>query len=154
MANIKFKAIYTGECSRQADLIGRGYSFFLAIASASSIAAWSIWKTIPGLWACLVGFGQLLHLAKPYLPLIKSDKDFLEMSFAFESLYLEYERFWVAYDEDRMPEDDVDARFYALREKEIAIEKMHKHAQCPRFQKLIAKAEQEAKTCLALNFSQ
>jgi len=153
MANIKFKAVYTGECSRRADLIGRWYSCFLAFASASSVAAWTIWKTIPDLWAGVVGFGQVLHLVKPYLPLIKNDKEFLEMSFAFESLYLEYERFWVAFDDDRIPNEEAEARFYVLREKEVEIEKMHKHVHCPRFQKLIAKADQDAKTALSLNFS-
>jgi hypothetical protein len=153
MANIKFKAIYTGECSRRADLIGRFYSFFLSFASASSVAAWAIWESVPGLWACIVGFAQILHLAKPYLPLMKNDKDFLEISFEFESLYLDYERLWVAYDDDRIPEEEAEAKFYALREKEVEIEKMHRQTHCPRFKKLIAKADQDAKTALALNFT-
>ena len=153
MANIKFKAIYTGECSRCADQTGRAYSFFLSFTSASSVAAWVIWQSVPGLWASIVALAQVLHVAKPYLPFMKHDKDFLEMSFEFESLYLDYERFWVAYDDDRIPDEEAEAKFYALREKEIEIEKMHKQTHCPRFKKLIGKAERDAKTALTLNFT-
>ena len=153
MANIKFKAIYTNECSRRADLTGRGYSFFLSFASASSVAAWAIWQAVPTLWASIVALAQILHLAKPYLPFMKYEKDLLEMSFEFESLYLEYDRFWVAYEADRLSDEEVESKFYELRVKEIEIEKMHKQTHCPRFRKLIAKAEQDAKTALALNFT-
>ncbi|NQT91335.1 MAG: hypothetical protein HQ559_01140 [Lentisphaerae bacterium] len=153
MSNIKFKAVYTGECSGRADLIGRTYSFFLSFASASSVAAWAFWESVPGLWASIVATAQALHLAKPYVPFMKHDKDFLEMSFEFEHLYLEYERFWVAYDDDRIPEEEAETKFYELREKGIEIEERHKQARCPRFKQLMAMADRDVKTALALNFT-
>jgi hypothetical protein len=85
---------------------------------------------------------------------MKHDKDFLEMSFEFESLYLEYERFWVAYDDDRIPDDEAETRFYELREKGLEIEKMHKHTPCPEFKGLMAKSDQKSTSAIALNFSQ
>lgn len=153
MANIKFKAIYTGECSRLAERAGRSYSFFLSFASASSVAAWAIWQQVPWLWAGIVALSQVLHIAKPYLPFMKHDKDFLEMSFELEYLYLEYERLWVAFDDDRLSEAEAEKQFYVLREREIKIEQSHKQTHCPRFKRLIERVEQDAKTALALNFT-
>lgn len=153
MANTKFKAIYTCECSRLADRTGRAYSFFLSFASASSVAAWAVWQQLPGLWAGIIAVSQVLHIAKPYLPFMKHDKDFLEMCFNFDYLYLDYERLWVAYDDDRLTDEDAEKKFYVLRERELKIEQAHKQTQCPRFKRLIAKAEQDAKTALALNFT-
>lgn len=153
MANIKFKAIYLDECSRMADKVGRAYSLFLSFASASSVATWVVWEKMPLLWAAIVTIAQMFHLAKPYLLFMKNDKDFLEMSFEFESLYLEYERLWVAYDDGRLQGKEAEDRFYALREKEAGIEKAHKQLHCPRLNRLIIKAELQAKAALALNFT-
>lgn len=44
LANIKFKALYTCECSRIAGLSGRALSFLLALTSASSVGAWTLWQ--------------------------------------------------------------------------------------------------------------
>ena len=152
MANIKFKSIYTNECHRLSDSIGRIYSFFLSFASASSVAAWAIWKDYPLVWAGIVTIAQILHLAKPYLPFMKHDKDFLEMSFDFACLYLEYERLWVNYEDKRITEEEAENKFYLLRDQEIEIEKSYKQAQCPRLTWLIDRAEQDTTTALALNF--
>jgi len=92
LANIRFKGLYTHRCSRRADTFGRAYSFFLAFVSTSSVAAWAIWTKAPGVWAAIVTVAQVLHIGKPYLPFMKHDKQFLEMSFEFEALYLQSRR--------------------------------------------------------------
>lgn len=153
MANIKFKAIYTNECSRSADSWGRAYSFFLSFASASSVATWATWKELPVVWACIVGVAQLFHLGKPHLPFLKHDKEFLEMSFEFDSLYLEYERLWVAYEDERITKIEAEDKFYKLREREAKIEKAFKQIYCPRFKGLIARALQDTISALSINFN-
>lgn len=152
LANIKFKAIYTFQCSRLADNIGRCYSLFIAIVTTSSVAAWAIWKKYPLLWACIVGLAQVLLIAKPYIPIINRDKDYLEMSFEFDNLYLRYERLWYAYEKGNLKEDDVEKRFYELRNNEIEIEKSHKQAPCPRLKRLINLSQIEAYADLERNF--
>lgn len=151
MANIKFKAIFTYECYRLAERLGRYYSLFLSIASATSVAAWAMWKQYPTVWAIIVALAQLLHIAKPYFPLIKHDKDFLEMSFSFESLYLNSEKLWSAFEGDSISNGIAENQFYILREKEVEIEKSHKHAICPRFKFLINYAVDETDRALARN---
>ena len=152
LANIQFKAIYTGKCARLADRASRACGFILAVASASSVAAWAIWQKLPWLWTGIVAGSQLLHLARPYLPFLKHDKAFLEMRFAFEHLYLDYEKFWIAFEDDRLSVVEAEERFYALREREIAIEEKYRRAPCPRLQFLMAAAEQETTIALVFNF--
>ena len=74
------------------------------------------------------------------------------MRFAFDHLYLDYEKFWIAFEDDRLSAAEAEARFYALREREIAIEEKYRHVRCPRLQFLMAAAEKETKTALAFNF--
>lgn len=155
LANVKFKALYTAQCSRWAYLGGNCYSFILAFASASSVATWAIWKLYPALWASIVGVAQLLHVAKPYVSFIGNDKDYLEMSFEFEGLYLEYERLWYDLENVRIESAQAEKQFYALRQKEIEIEKSHKHiGWWPRFEFLMQRIQRDTNTALALNFEQ
>lgn len=151
MANIKFKAIFTYECYRLAESLGRYYSLFLSFASATSVAAWAMWKQYPTVWATVVALAQLLHIAKPYVPLIKHDKDFLEMSFSFESLYLESEKLWSAFEGESISNEAAESQFYTLREKELSIEKSHKQAIFPRFKFLTNYAVDETSKALARN---
>jgi len=154
LANIKFKALYTDACDKWASAAGRSYSFTLAFASATSVATWALWQQYPVLWAFIVGAAQVLHLAKPYVPYVGNEKDYLAMSFEFEGLYLEYERLWYDFENVKLKEPEVERRFYALREKEISIEKTHKNARCPSFEFLMRRAQQETDNVLALNFAQ
>ena len=153
LANIKFKAIYTSACSKLSGHIGNTYSFFLALASATSVATWAIWEQYPKLWACIIGVSQVLLIAKPYIPFIKNDKEYLEMSFEFEALYLAYEKLWYEFEYKKRNISKIDHDFYEYREKEIQIERMHKQVHCPELKFLIRKSNDEARKALNLNFT-
>lgn len=151
--NIKFKALYTCECSIKAEWYSRLYSLFLALSSAASIATWAVWKQIPSAWATIIAVSQILHVAKPYFPFIKNDKVFLEMSYEFESLYLEFEKLWYSFEDGKINHDEAEELFYRLRDKEFMIEKTHK-THCPdrtKWKENINKATDHA---ISLNFSQ
>jgi len=152
LANIKFKVIYASECSRFADKTGNIYSFFLSIASASSVAAWALWQRIPGLWAGIVAIAQVLHIAKPYIPFMKHDKEYLEQSFEFETLYLGYEKLWFEYEDGRIEEMKAEEVFYKFREKETEIERSYKNACCPNFKFILDKAQKATVEALSRNF--
>ena len=115
LSNIKFKALYTYEWSRKATFFGNVYSLFLALTSSGCVAAWAFWQDNPNVWASIVTFAQVLHIAKPYIPLIRNDKSFLEMSFGFEALYLQYEKLFYELDAGRITEEDVEEAFYASK---------------------------------------
>ncbi len=151
--NIKFKAIYTCECSKKADQYGRYYSLFLAITSTSSIAAWTIWEKVPYLWAIIIAVSQFFHIAKPYFPFIKHDKAFLELSYEFETLYLEFEKLWFCFENEKFTTDEAERRFHEFRDKELNIEKTHKEAHCPKCDNWIKKANKATDDAININFS-
>lgn len=154
LTNVKFKALYTCECSKIAERYGRLTSFILAVASASSIATWAVWKQVPIVWAAIIAGGQLLHIGKDYLPSIKNDKAFLEMSFEYEFLYLEYEQLWYAFEHKTVDETSAGQKFYQFRQKEVEIEKSHKDARCPTPKRRMKRINEATNRALNMNFPQ
>ena len=152
LANIKFKALYTAHVSRSAYNAGNAYSFFLAFASASSVSAWAIWDKYPIVWASIVAISQILHIAKPYVPFIKGDKELMEMSLQYEFLYLIYERLWFDYRKDDCDKEGIEELFYSYREKEHDINTRFKHIVCPEIKSLVSKADAETNKFLEANF--
>jgi len=152
LSNVKFKATYTGHVSRRSYHVGNAYSFMLAFASASSVAAWAIWDIYPLIWTAIVGFSQVLHVAKPYIPFIKNDREFIEQSLLFESLYLSYEKLWFDHAKGGMNEELIENKFYSLRQKEHDIAKKFKHIICPVHKGLISKADNETDKFLRTNY--
>jgi len=152
LANIKFKCIYTAKVSKRSYHLGNFYSIFLALASASSVATWAIWAKYPYIWAIIVAISQGLHVAKPHIPYIKNDKEFIEQSLLFEALYLEYEKLWYENLKENAKPDEIEIIFYKLRQKEHEINTRFKHVVCPNFKKLIQISDVETNTFLKTNF--
>ncbi|EGQ9502716.1 hypothetical protein NMS18_003359 [Vibrio cholerae] len=149
----KFKAEYLGLVSKKAYLWGNTYSFILAFSSAGCVAAWSIWKTNPTIWAIIVAISQVLHLAKPYMPYIKHDRDLFEMGCKYESLYVSYEQLWFAFEKSRLCEDDVEKRFYELRKSEQNFLSQFKQIYCPEFPSLMKVVSEKTSKQLDRTFS-
>lgn len=153
LTNIKFKAIYTNECSGLASRVGSVYSFILAFTSASSVATWVIWEKYPVIWASIVGVSQVLHVLKPYIRFIKHEKDFLEMSFEFEWLYLSYEKLWYDYENQRKNQDEIAQQLNECRQKELSIEEKHKQVRLPHWKWLTKKSQVKVNTVLNVHFN-
>ncbi len=147
LANIKFKALYTCECSRVAGVLTRVFSFILALLS--SVAAWRLWQQHQTVWALLIGAGQILMVAVPHIPFLKSEKEFLAMSYEFENLYLCYERLWYDVRDGTVDENTAKETISELRSKEVEIEKSGVH--CPRIQKWIKRIEEDTQSVLKLD---
>jgi hypothetical protein len=137
--------------SRRFYKLGNFYSFFLAFASASSVAAWALWKSYPTVWAGIVAVSQVLHIAKPYIPFIKNDKEFMEMSLLYETLYILYEKLW--YGNENSNIDSIESKFYELRDQELDISQRYKHIICPEFNGLIKDSSKETAKELSLHFN-
>lgn len=152
LANIKFRSIYTAKVSRRINYIGNGYSIFLSLASASSVATWAMWKELPYLWAAIVAISQVLHVVKPYLPFSKGSRDFIEMSLLYEEIYLEYECLWYDNIKQNRNESSIEKRLGVLKQKELGIDKRYKHIVCPVFKSLINESDAETNNFLTNNF--
>jgi hypothetical protein len=80
-------------------------------------------------------------VAVPHVPFLKSEKEFLTMSYEFEGLYLRYEQLWYDIRDGSMDESTAKEKVNELRSKEVEIEKSGVH--CPRNQKWIKRMEEE-----------
>jgi len=152
LQNAKFKSIYLAKVSKSTNRVGNLYSFFLAIASASSVAAWTIWQSVPSLWGAIVAISQFLHIAKPYIPYVKHDREYMEMSHQYDKLYLSYEKLWFKYVSSKLDSDKIEEQFYLLRGKEMEFNKRFQHIHCPEYKKTMQKSSEEAASELALTF--
>lgn len=151
LANIKFKAIYTSECSRQADLIGRCLAFVFALISFSSVATWAIWKTHTTVWAAIIAIGQIAQIALLYIPFLKNEKEFMKMSCEYDALYLEWERLWYDLNDGTTDESAAKGIINTLRAKENDLEKWG--VRCPKVKRWLDRAQSEAESALNLDFS-
>lgn len=104
------------------------------------------------IWASIVAISQLFHIAKPFIPFIKNDRDFIEMSLQYESLYLSYERLWYDHRKNTDNEEEIETRFFNLREKEHEINKKFKHIVCPDLKGLGKQSDEETNKFLETNF--
>lgn len=152
LANIKFKAFYSARSSSLAGCCGRLYSFFLSLSSAGSVAAWAIWDKYQIVWAIIVGCAQILHVAKPYIPFLGKEKDFLSASYDYDTLYLKYERLWYDLENEKIEKQEIEKLFYKYRQEEIDLEKRHKASSCPEINFITKKAQKDLNTYLALNY--
>jgi hypothetical protein len=151
LANIKFKALYTSECSRQADLIGRCLAFGFALISFSSVATWTIWRQHTTIWATIIAAGQVAQIGLLYVPFLKNEKEFMKMSFEYDVLYLEWERLWYDLNDGTVDEPTAKATINTLRTKENELEKWG--VRCPRVKRWLNRAQLEAESVLNLDFS-
>jgi hypothetical protein len=149
LANIKFKALYTCECSRIAGILERALAFFLALSSASTVGAWTLWKQHGTLWAIIIAVGQILLIALPHVPFLKNEKEFLAMSFEFEALYLRYEQLWYDFRDRTIDDVSAKAAINELRAKEVEIEKSG--VRCPRIQRWVNRVAKDVESVLKLD---
>jgi len=152
LANIRFKAFYCNHCSAFSGTFGRVYSFFLSFVSTGCIAAWAIWQQYPILWAIIVAIAQGLHVARPFIMFLKSEKEFLAMSFEYKHLYLSYERLWYDLENEVVTAERAEKKFYELRKKEIQIERTYQSTHTPEINFLMSKAQRDTDSELSLNF--
>jgi hypothetical protein len=125
------------------------YRFLLALTSASSVGAWTLWQQHRNIWAVIIGVGQVLLIALPHFPFLKSEKEFLAMSFDFEGLYLRYEQLWYDFRDGTIDESVAKTRINDLRAREVEIEKAG--VRCPRIQRWMDRVATDAKSVLKLD---
>jgi hypothetical protein len=80
---------------------------------------------------------------------LKSEKDFLEMSFEFENLYLRYEQLWYDFRDGTIDDAAAKTSINELRAKEVEIEKAG--VRCPRIQRWMDRVAAEVKSVLKLD---
>lgn len=69
--DLRYKLCYAECYQAHASRMDLWLTLFGAVVSAGSVAAWSVWKSIPLLWSFLVCAAQVLQICKSHLPYAK-----------------------------------------------------------------------------------
>lgn len=151
LCDTKFKAIYSSSVSKRSAHLGMAYSILLALGTAGTVASWPLWQTYPIYWAVFLGVIQILQIVKPYVPYVGTEKQFLDTSYKFERLFLDFELLWKQFERGTIHGDEIDLRFKELRERGLEIESEYSLI-IPEWNNLMERANEKKESFMQLNY--
>jgi hypothetical protein len=124
--------------------IDRALKVTLAIASSSSIGAWTIWNEYSWVWASIIAFSQVISAINPFLPYKGRIKAYSSLLNELEELMIQAEFKWHAISDGQlMPSQINKARFEVRASKQKSLKK-HIKTTIPTNSKYHSQAEQSA----------
>lgn len=121
LCNYQYKGFVTELLYCKYQKYERNINVFLAVMSSGSIATWAIWKKLDLLWASLIALSQLITAIRPYFQYHKYVKELGSKSLKSEYLNIEFERLWDYCQRDKISEEEIEDRYYALKQEGLAI---------------------------------
>jgi len=91
----------------------QGGSF--AVESVAAFA-WNGWQASSGISGNLGLEYAVLHVAKPYIPFLRYEKEYMELCFKYEFLFLKYEKLWFRYEKAAEDEECLELHIPAHRD--------------------------------------
>ena len=88
----KYSLIYLNKHFENSVKIDRRIKIFMAIASCSSIAAWTIWQQFAYIWGVIIAISQLIGAIYEILPFKKRIEELSSLKSELSALYLLIER--------------------------------------------------------------
>ena len=154
LAEVKFQSLYTYDCYKRSDRYSRYCSLLIAISSAGSIAAWSVWENVPYAWGVLVAGAQILNIALPYFPFLKEGKNFIDMHHELEILYLQVDKLWYCYEKGNMREALAEDEYFKIKDQLVKIPQNHKSTCCPEIKSWMKKINAETDNHMNISYLQ
>lgn len=151
LCDTKFKAVYSSGVAKRTAHLGTLYSMFLALGTAGTVASWPLWQAYPIYWAVVLGVIQILQIIKPYIPYIGTEKQYLDTSYKFERLFLDFELLWKQFERGAIQRDETELRFKQLRERGLDIESEYSLI-IPEWNRLMERANQKKESFMHLNY--
>lgn len=88
----------------------RYFKMFIALFTATSIASWGIWDTFSGVWAILVGLGQVAVIINEFLPYKSRISQLQGLKPVLNKLFSEAENKWLDVNRNLFTEDEINDR--------------------------------------------
>jgi hypothetical protein len=108
----------------RSERVDRGLKIFLAVASSSSIGAWTIWTHLSWIWAAIIAGSQVINAIIQYLPYKSRIKTYSSLLNELEEIMIQGEFKWHAIADGRMTESEInEARFDIRSSKQKALKK-------------------------------
>ena len=122
MVQIKAWTFYLDIYAEDSYKWDRRINIYGAIASSSSIAAWTIWRNWSFIWAAIIAISQVLTAIKQYLPFgrrLKYLQPFIE---DMKLLYLKMEYDWYKVAAGELSETEINGLLYSYKKEYSGIE--------------------------------
>ena len=117
MIDKKYTIYYLSKYFEESVKINRVIKIIGAVASCSSIAAWTIWKEYAFVWGAIIALSQVISAINEFLPYQRRVEDISNLKTEFEKLYLEYEEKWYPISKGLMPDEEINNYLFELENK-------------------------------------
>ena len=97
-------------------------NIFGAIASSTSIAAWTIWSQLSYVWSVIIAVSQVLTAIKSFMPYSRRLKILVPFMEDLKFLYNKIEYNWFKVASGELSEDEINELFYAFKDDFASIE--------------------------------
>lgn len=87
--------------------INRIIKIIMAVASCSSIAAWTIWKQLAFLWGVIIAVSQVVGVVNEYLPYQKRIEEISNLKSEWSLVFLSMEKDWLKVSKGDMTEEEI-----------------------------------------------
>lgn len=108
----KFALFYIEEHFSKSLQINRGIKITMAIASCSSIAAWTIWEKQAFIWGIIIAISQVVGVINEYLPYQKRVEDISNLRTEWSAIFLSMEKNWLDVSNGNMTESEINNSLY------------------------------------------
>ena len=97
-------------------------NIFGAIASSTSIAAWTIWSQLSYVWSVIIAVSQVLTAIKSFMPYSRRLKILVPFMEDLKFLYNKIEYNWFKVASGELSEDEINELLYAFKDDFASIE--------------------------------
>lgn len=130
------------------------FNMIILTFSSAGVMGWAIWKDIPIVACVIIATISLLRLLSPHI--VPSDKQIDKMDkvvdFYFD-FYNQLEQLWIDHYNNRLTDEEMQAKFYILKNTEREINKSVNEIVKQTNKKLTAKTDIETRSYLKNNFN-
>ena len=138
----KFALYYIEAHFAKSIQINRTIKIIMAIASCSSIAAWTIWKQFAFVWGVIIAISQVVGVINEYLPYQKRIEDISNLKSEWSVIFLSMEKEWLNVSNGNMTEGEInDLLFQFEKEWNEADDKYFQEDSLPQNKKCYDYAE-------------
>lgn len=122
MVQVKASLFYLDIYAEESYKWDRRINVFGAIASSSSIAAWTIWEECSYVWGFIIALSQVLIAIKEYFPFAKRLKLLKPFIDDLKSVYLKMEFEWYKVAGGEITESEINTLLYTYKKEVSDIE--------------------------------
>ncbi len=144
MTQFKYNLCYLAAQFARSVKQNRAIRIGVAITSASSIAAWTVWAECSFVWGFIIAAGQVVSAVNDILPYQKRIKELGELQPRLNAVYIEVERQWFSVANGSLSEAEINDLCYQQMQTWDKIDQEYfQEDMLPRIEKCVDLAEKE-----------